>query len=73
MELERVKEKSKCDTPNCKNDATYILKFRRFWNIGNTKLCKNCLNDLHETISRELVPLSPKNILKEPKKFKKED
>lgn len=73
MELEKVNHKTKCDLPNCKNDASYTLKLRKFWNIGNTNFCKNCLQKLHKELSSVLTPKSPSNILKKPKKLNEDE
>jgi hypothetical protein len=72
MELEKLNKKVKCDLPNCSNYADYSLKLRKFWNIGNTNLCKSCLSKLHEQTAKILTPKSPKNILKDPKIFSEE-
>ena len=72
MELEKLDKKVKCDLPNCSHYADYSLKLRKFWNLGNTNICKSCLRDLHEQTSKVLTPKGLKNMLKEPKKFSEE-
>ncbi|MDD4211228.1 MAG: hypothetical protein PHC46_02395 [Clostridia bacterium] len=73
MELEKLKQKTKCDIPGCTQDAEYALKLRKFWNIGNTNFCKACLCKINTEISKVLTPKSPKNVLKQPKKFNEEE
>ena len=73
MQLEKINKKVKCDLPNCKNNADYSLKLRKFWNIGDTNFCKSCLSKMNEQTAKVLTPKSPKNILKDPKKFSEEE
>jgi transcription elongation factor Elf1 len=69
MELEKVNLKTKCDIPNCNNYASYTLKLRKFWNIGNTNFCKSCLQKMHIEVGKVFTPKSPDNMLKKPKKL----
>ena len=64
MILEKTSLNIKCDLPGCKNKADYMLKTRKFFKIGDMYFCINCLNELHQEISKIITPKSPTNIMK---------
>ncbi len=55
MEIEKTKNKTKCDMYGCKNFSDYTLKLNKMF-FAHTHFCKDCLNNFYRLIGKEIVP-----------------
>lgn len=54
----------KCDIPNCRNIANYIITESGIDERNQINICEDCAKELHDILSRTIVPKSPENIIK---------
>lgn len=60
--LTTVKNKTKCDVKDCKNDAAYFFPTKG--RVGKCFICAKCLEALTAQERALRVPKSPKNAIK---------
>lgn len=63
MKFEQVNYKISCDMPGCTNLAKYSLTSKKVKNGTDLYFCDSCVKELYESIGKNLIPKSPKNIL----------
>ena len=63
MKFEKINYKISCDVPGCINLAKYSLENKKVKSNTSLYFCEECLKQLYESIGKNLVPKSPKNIL----------
>lgn len=59
--LQPIKQKTKCDVRDCKNDAAFQFEVK---GRGRCFLCADCLHALCEQARRLSVPKSPLNTIR---------
>ena len=63
MNIKNVNYKVKCEMPNCKQIANVKIEKAGFLKFSGLYLCKDCLNELYQTLAKRIVPKSPENML----------
>ena len=63
MEIQKTKNKTKCDLHGCKNFADYSLKLNKMF-FSSMHFCKPCLNSLYAVLGKTLIPKAAKSPFK---------
>lgn len=64
MKLTELKFSAKCDISGCKNKAVFTLEREGILKRVQTNVCENCLKELYEIFGQQIVPKSPRNMIK---------
>lgn len=62
MKVEEIKNKVRCDMPNCKNMASVKIKKEGFLSFAGLYLCDECVNEVYAELGKRIVPKSPVNV-----------
>ena len=63
MKLKKINALVRCDMPMCNNKAAYTITAKGGLRSRQINICKECLKNLYDEISNELVPKSPHNMI----------
>lgn len=62
MKVEDIKNKVRCDMPNCKNMASIKIKKEGFLSFAGLYLCNECMENMYTELAKRIVPKSPVNV-----------
>ena len=63
MQVQKLSVKTKCETPTCKNNASYQFCLDSGDKRNSLNLCEDCMREIYGHIGKILTPKSPKNML----------
>ncbi len=62
MKIEEIKNRIRCEMPNCKGLADYKIHKDGFIKSAGMFICKECANDIYLEMAKRVVPKSPVSV-----------